>query len=143
MKRKRTDPELQTNESQDKKRRTETGEKDEKIEKTEVCVVASCSISKRESKENPLKRKRTDFAHEESELQHNEHQVKKSRTLREENDEKSEKTETCIDACSVPKKASGASCDGRQSRQRRKKGRRTSTEKKGVRKKQTHKMCKI
>lgn len=143
MKRKRTDPELQTNENRDKKRRTEAGEKDEEIEKTEACVGASCSLSKRESKEHLLKRKKSDFAHEESELQHNEHQVKKRRTVREENDEKSEKTETCIDSCSPPKRASGASCDGRRSRRRRKKGTRTSKEKKGVRKKQEHKVCKI
>ncbi|XP_026787903.3 serine/threonine-protein kinase pim-1-like [Pangasianodon hypophthalmus] len=99
LKRKRMDvshegPEPQPEETPGKRRRTEIEEKDVKTEKTETSVEASCSVIRRESKENPLKRKRMDVSHEGPEPQPEEMAEKRRRTEIEEKDVKTEKTET-------------------------------------------------
>ncbi|XP_053085640.1 serine/threonine-protein kinase pim-2-like [Pangasianodon hypophthalmus] len=93
LKRKRMDvPDEETEpkpeETPEKRRRTETEENHEKTEKTENDSEASCSFTRRESKENPLKRKKMDVSHEEPELQPEETPEKRRRTETEENHEK-------------------------------------------------------
>ncbi|XP_053471319.1 aurora kinase A-like [Ictalurus furcatus] len=100
-------PELQSKEKPVKKRRRMTEEKDVKTEKTETCVEAPCSVNRRVSKVNPLKRKRMDLAPEQPELQPKEKPVKTRRRMTEEKDVKTEKTETCVEApCPVNRRVS-------------------------------------
>ncbi|XP_017321965.1 serine/threonine-protein kinase pim-2 isoform X1 [Ictalurus punctatus] len=71
------------------------------------CLVSSQLFARRESQENPLKRKRMDLAPEQPELQPKEKQLKKKRRETEEKDVKTEKTETCVEAsCSVTRSVS-------------------------------------
>ncbi|XP_053479076.1 serine/threonine-protein kinase pim-2-like isoform X1 [Ictalurus furcatus] len=71
------------------------------------CLVSSRLFARRESQENPLKRKRMDLAPEQPELQPKEKQLKKKRRETEEKDVMTEKTETCVEAsCSVTRSVS-------------------------------------